>query len=293
MDEDRVPPLSAEGVLDVVQALGALTSDTPGQREFGEAVRRLYFDELPKTFAGDARASAYLREVLAGAAAAVRGFSVERTRFKAARAREQKIQGLRERILEPRLLSSPFAEGKGSTAFAVLVNLLPPSVLLWVRTGFETLPPAWFALVAVLWVLFGNVLATTVIAVVQAAAFRLAGDAERETAARWKRSMPRYKAMAVDVLITAERARGRLYPGAPALLDSVDLNSIPAADLGAFLLRPNESLGDRSPADALSRIVDLHFGLDEDVQARYQPSRKDDRPFSVPPRPGTSIAGGR
>lgn len=269
MDDGRVPPISAEAALDVVQALGALTSETPGQRDFGDAIRRQFFEELPKAYSGDQQALIYIHEVLAAVAAAVRGFSVERTRFKAAKSREHRIQALRERILEPRFFSSPFADGKGATAFAVLVNVLPASAVLWLRAQFEVLPPVWLIVAAVLWLIVGNVIVTTLIAVVQVAAFRLAGDAETRTAGRWKESMPRYKAMAVDLLLTVERLRGKLYPATPSLLGPVDLSAVPAAELSEYLLRANDAIAGRSPAEALSRIVDLHFGLDDASRSRY------------------------
>jgi hypothetical protein len=265
------PPILPESLLDLVQALGALTSDTQGQREFGESLRKYYFEELPRQFASDKTAQHYLRETLLAVASAARGFSVERTRFKAARAREEKIQSLRDRVLEPRFFFSPFDNERATKAFSILVKVLPPSAVLWAKTGFSAVPPVWMIILVVAWLLFGDLLTTAVIVRLQAWSYRSVGDSQYDVAATWRKSFPRYKALAVDLLVAAERARSRYYPDYPSLLPGVNLDEVPASDLVNFLWEPNAKLGNRKPIEALSRIVDIHFSLDVQDRARYVP----------------------
>ena len=142
-------PLSPETVLDVVQALGGLTSESPSRREFAETVRKTYFDELPKRFEADEGASGYLREVLAAAASAIRGFAVERTAFRRARAREEKLDELRGRITESNFFHSPFDSERWTKVYGVAAKLiLPVASTAAVIRGWKQLP-WWVVLVGV------------------------------------------------------------------------------------------------------------------------------------------------
>ncbi len=72
------PPLSPKAQLDFVQAMGAQSSESEGQRQFAGWVQKK-FDEVASDATLDAPSRAYLREVAFIAASAIRGFAVERT----------------------------------------------------------------------------------------------------------------------------------------------------------------------------------------------------------------------
>lgn len=270
------PPIYPETLLDMIQAAGAHTSDLEGQREFGKALLRFYFEEFPSRYADDTRARGYLTEVLACAASAIRGFSVERTAFKAARAREERLEQLRATLLGRVVMYSPLEGEKARIAYALLAKALgislgvvpqffiPPTAPGWVAFGLRV---ALFAL-AIAGLLFGDLVATIVTLRLQQWGYRKTGQ---DVQGVWLKSFPRYKALSVDFLIAAERIRERYYPGTVALVPGVEWSKIAPGELLDFVWRPLPELSDKRPADVLSRVVDMHFSLDRSVPQRYVP----------------------
>lgn len=268
------PPIGPEALLDLVQALGAHTSDNPAQKEFGAALYKQYFDELPKQYGSDETAKAYLREVLAAAASAVRGFSVERTAFKRARARNDRIDELRGKLLEPKFFSSPFDGESVKKLHALATKLLPSggAAALLYFSGVLQNHPWWQVAVlvaGVLWVLWGDLLLTGVTIGFQVWVFRRAGDGRQEVVDIWHDSLPRYKALAIDLLISAERIRERYYPNGTALVPQIKWCEVHPGDVARFIASPKSALRGSSPLEVLSAIVDMHFSLDRGVPARY------------------------
>jgi hypothetical protein len=268
------PPICPEALLDLVQALGAHTSDNSAHKDFGTALYKQYFEELPKQCCGDETAEVYLREVLAAAASAVRGFSVERTTFKRARARTDRIDELRGKLLEPKFFSSPL-EGENVAKIQSLAAKLLPSggvaALLYFSGALQS-HPWWQAavlLLGVLWVLRGDFLLTALTIGLQVWVFRLSGNGHQEVADIWRDSFPRYKALAVDLLISTERIRERCYPNGTALVPQIKWRDVHPGDVAHFVTSPRTVLRGRSPLDVLSAIVDMHFSLDRSVPARY------------------------
>jgi hypothetical protein len=270
LEEEEGRVISSESLLDVVQGAGAHTSDIEGHRAFGSGFVRYWMDEWPKPFQGDNRPRGYVDEIVAVVGSAIRGFSVERTAFKASRAREEKLEAARQRLLEPRFLSSPFEGKVASLGYALLAKFIPPIVVVWL-TGLTKNPPAWAFLVLLLWVMFGDLLLTGIIIAVQSAVYRASGDVRDQVGNVWVKSFPRYKAMCVDLLISAERIRERYYPGTPGLLPGIAWGAVPAHEVSKFISTPSAALGGMTPAEALSRIVDMHFSLDRSVPSRYVP----------------------
>ncbi len=268
------PPIGPEALLDLVQALGAHGSDNAAHREFGSALYKQYFDDLPKQYSGDETALAYLREVLVATASAVRGFSVERTAFKRARARTDRIDELRSKLLEPKFFSSPLDGESVKKLHALATKLLPSggaAVLLYFSGVLQNHP--WWQVgvfvVGVLWVLWGDLLLTAVTIGLQVWVFRRSGNGHQEVADIWHDSVPRYKALAIDLLISAERIRERYYPNGPALVPQFKWRDVHAGDVARVIASSSTALDGRSPLEVLSAIVDMHFSLDRSVPARY------------------------
>lgn len=270
----RAQLISSESLLDAVHGAGAHTSDIEGHRAFGNAVTRYWLEEWPKRFDGDNRPRGYIDEIVAVVGSAIRAFSVERTAFKASRAREEKVEAARQRLLDPRFASSPFEGRVASLGYSLLAKLVPPTVAVWL-TGLTENPPAWAFLAIAAWVAFGDLLLTTVIVAVQSLAYRLSGDVRNDVGAAWVKSFPRYKAICVDLLISGERVRERYYPGSVGLLPNVAWAQVPPHQLAEFVSTPHSALGGSTPAEALSRIVDMHFSLDRTVPSRYAAPRKE------------------
>lgn len=277
------PPIGPEALLDLVQALGAHGSDNAAHREFGSALYKQYFDDLPKQCTSDETARAYLREVLAATASAVRGFSVERTAFKRARARTDRIDELRSKVLEPKFFSSPLDGDSAKKLHALATKLLPSggaAALLYFSGMFLNHPwrQVGVLVAGTLWVLWGDLLLTAVTIGLQVWVFRRSGDGRQEVADIWHDSLPRYKALAIDLLISTERIRERYYPNGTALVPQVKWRDVQAGDVAHFIASSRAALGGRSLLDVLSSIVDMHFSLDRNVPARYiQKERRSQR----------------
>jgi len=265
--------ISSESLLDAVQGIGAHTSDSEGHRAFGSTLVRYWLEEWPKRRPDDDRPQSYVDEIVAALGSAVRAFSVERTAFKASRSREERLEALRQRLLDPQFVKSPFEGRAAALGYGVLVKFLPPVVVAW-KIGLTRNPPMWAFLAALAWVMFGDLLLTAVILGVQSLAYRVSGDLRRQVGKVWSESFPRYKAISVDLLVSTERIRERYYPGSPGLLPGVTWASTPAHELARFLAIPHPALGGLSPGEALSRIVDMHFSLDRGVMFHYVPATK-------------------
>lgn len=289
--EPAVPPIFPEALLDVVQALGGLTSESAPQREFALKVHKMYFEDLPTKFTADERASSYLREVLAATASAIRGFAVERTAFRAVRAREEKLEELRSRVTSAKFFHAPVDGELGTKVYAIVVKLVGGTI------GGATLVKAWAALpwwavvlVAIatfLWLFFGDLLFALVTVRLQLGAYRNTGDTEGEIRKAWSKSVTSYKELAFQLLVTADRARERWYPESVGLLGAVRWSDALEQGLHAFLDAPSPKLGDRTAADTLSRIVDLHFGVRSTAPLYRAPIGAGDDP-----QPGHPAAGG-
>lgn len=268
------PPIYPETLLDLIQAAGAHTSDVEGQREFGKALLRSYFEELPRQYAADERARGYLTEALACTASAIRGFSVERTAFKAARMREERIEHLRQTLLGRVVLYSPLEGERARKAYGLVAKLFGLSLGVLPQFFIPTATPAWavfgvravLVALAIAGLLFGDLVATILTLRLQQWGYRKTGQDVQEV---WLKSFPHYKALSVDFLILAERIRERYYPGAPALVPGVEWSKIPPGEVLEFVWRPLPELRGKSPADVLSRVVDMHFSLDRHVPQRY------------------------
>lgn len=267
------PPLRPESLIDLVHAIFLQTSDNSGLHAFGALVQRVYFEDLIKQYQEDSRASAYLRHILLTVGSTLKGFSSEKTRFKAVRAREEKLDELRLRLLEPKFVTAPFGKDSlGSLAgFVTKLGLSIPLVLgAFTRWGGVSSVPGVLAIVAgLLWFLAGDFFVAALVARSRVWMAALAGDPFDPIRNAWGTSFERYKGLAVDLLIDAERIRETYYPSAAPLLEGVRWNEVSHRDLRDFVARPHPSLGGRSPAQCLSAIVDLHFGLDPKIPPRY------------------------
>lgn len=262
---DHEPPLMPDLLVALVQALGGLTSESPEQRQFAERLHKECFEELPKRCEADPRASAYLREVLIAVASAVRGFAVERTAFRRARAREEKLDEIRARLTEPKFFHSPIDSQRWGNLYALAAKLLLPvaGTAALLRVWREL--PWWGVLVAVvlagIWLFVGDLILALVTVRLQLRAFRGAGDVQSDVRNVWATSLPTYKELAVQLIVFADRSRERWYPASTGLLAPLRWRDVRPSDLSDFLARPNAQLGNRTPAEVLSRHVDLHFGV--------------------------------
>jgi hypothetical protein len=260
-----LPPLYPEALLDVVQALGGLTSESAAQREFALKIQKLYFEDLPTKYAGDECASGYLREVLAATASAIRGFAVERTAFRAVRAREEKLEELRSRVTNAKFFHAPVGGELGTKFYAIAVKLVGGTI------GGATLVKAWSALplwaVAVIaaltfmWLFFGDLLFALVTVRLQLSAYRTTGDTEEEIRKAWSKSQDSYKELAFQLLVATDRARERWYPNTVGLLGRLQWSDGFERGARAFLDTPSSKLAGAIPAAAISQIVDMHFGV--------------------------------
>ena len=266
-------PLPPETLLDLVQALGGLTSESPAQREFAEKIRKAYFDDLPAQCASDGGATGYLREVLAATASTLRGFAVERTAFRKARAREEKLDELRGRITADKFFHSPVESERWTKLYGAAAKLLlPVAGTAAIIRGWEQL--SWqavfgAALLAGLWIFFGDLLLTALIVLLQVWLYRTAGDPRKDVHSLWASSLASYKELSVQLLVSAERARERWFPASTGLIAPLRWSDIPPCDLCSFLVTPNARLAAKSPAEILSRLVDLHFGVQPGKDALY------------------------
>lgn len=291
--EAPAPPISPEALLDVLQALGGLTSESAPQREFALKVQKAYFEDLPAKFASDERASSYLREVLAATASAVRGFAVERTAFRAVRAREEKLEELRARVTNAKFFHAPVEGEFGTKAYAIVVKLVGGTI------GGATLLKAWAALpwwgvllVAIatfLWLFFGDLLFALITVRLQLSAYRTTGNTEDDIRRAWSKSVDTYKELSFQLLVTSDRARDRWYPESAGPLCALRWSDAVEQGLHALLNAPNPRLGGRTPAEVLSRIVDLHFGVRSAISLYRAPSSAVDVPEHVRARP-TSVS---
>lgn len=267
-----IPPISSETLLDIVQALGAVSSEISGQREFGQAVLKQFFESFPECYGQDHRARSYIREILALVASTVRGFAVERAHFRTSRIHHNKIDELCAKILEPRFFL-PFQGESTKLVFSLFIKMAPPSMLggILIRSGFKL--NSWIIIIgtlcAILWLLFGDFIVTYVMIRLQPWAYKRINRSTKELHELWKRSFPRYKALAIDLLINAERCRERYYPGSPGLLSEVSWNDVAIGTIADFINTPNPLLNGKTPASILSEVVDMHFSLDPDVPSRY------------------------
>lgn len=259
------PPIHPEALLDLVQALGGLTSESEGQRDFALKLHKAYFEELPTRFERDERASSYLREVLTAVASAVRGFAVERTAFRSVRSAEQKLEELRSRVTSAKFFHAPVDSESGAKAYAIVVKLVGGTAgASAVVKGWSAL--SWWGVLAIsaatlAWVLLGDLLFALLTVRLQLAAYRRTGDTDGDIRKAFHRSVTSYKELSLLLLVTAERSRDRLYPRSRRLLGDICWSAVADHELDAFLRAPNAALGKRSPAEVLSRIVDLHFGV--------------------------------
>jgi hypothetical protein len=266
-------PLPPEALLDLVQALGGLTSESPSQREFAEALRKAYFDELPKRCEADAMAIGYLREVLIAVASSIRGFAVERTAFRRARAREDKLDELRARITEPKFFHSPFDSERWTKIYGIAAKLLLPIAgTAAIVRGWGQLP-SWVVLVGVVaagvWVFVGDLVLTAVIVRLQLHLYRAAGDPQKDVRTLWSSSLTSYKELALQLLVSTDRARERWFPATEGLIAPLRWKDAPPGRLREFLVMKDPRLGGNSPAEVLSRVVDLHFGVQPGSNALY------------------------
>jgi hypothetical protein len=266
-------PLPPEALLDLVQALGGLTSESASQREFAETLRKAYFDELPRACDADATAVGYLREVLIAVASAIRGFAVERTAFRRARAREDKLDELRARITEAKFFHSPFDSERWTRLYGVAAKLLlPVAGAAAIVRGWAQLP--WWgvligAVAAGAWVFVGDLVLTAVIVRLQLHLYRGAGDPQRDVHALWASSLASYKELALQLLVSTDRARERWFPAAEGLIAPLRWKDAPPGRLSEFLTTSDPRIGGKSPAEILSRFVDLHFGVQPGKNALY------------------------
>lgn len=268
------PPISSEALLDIVQALGATSSEINGQREFGQVVVKQFFEDFPQKYAEDHCARAYIKEVLAVVAAAVRGFAVERASFRTARHHHNKIDELCAKILEPRFFV-PFQGEFSKLVFSFFIKLVPISalggVLIVAGIKFTHLMIALAAIGGFFWILFGDFLVTYIMVRLQPWAYKRINSSTKELHDLWKKSFPRYKAVAIDLLINAERIRERYYPDSAGLLKGVRWGEVAAGDVISFINTSNSVLAGKTPAMVLSDIIDIHFSLDSEVPSRYVP----------------------
>lgn len=271
-DSAPKPPISSETLLDIVQALGATSSEINGQREFGQVVVKQFFEEFPQKYAEDHCARAYIKEVLAVVAAAVRGFAVERASFRTARHHHNKIDELCAKILEPRFFV-PFQGEFAKLVFSFFIKLVPISVLGGVLVSAGIKFTHWMialaAIVGFFWILFGDFLVTYIMVRLQPWAYKRINSSTKELHDLWKKSFPRYKAVAIDLLINAERIRERYYPDSTGLLKGIRWNEVAAGEVATFISTSHSALGGKTPAMVLSDIVDMHFSLDAEVPSRY------------------------
>jgi len=266
-------PLPPEALLDLVQALGGLTSESPSQREFAETLRKAYFDELPKRCEADGVAVGYLREVLIAVASAIRGFAVERTAFRRARAREDKLDELRARITEAKFFHSPFDSERWTKLYGVAAKLiLPVAGAAAIVRGWAQLP-WWGVLLGVaaagVWVFVGDLVLTAVIVRLQLHLYRGAGDPQKDVHALWASSLASYKELALQLLVSTDRARERWFPAVEGLIAPLRWKDAPPGRLREFLTTSDPRLGGKSPAETLSRFVDLRFGVQPGKNALY------------------------
>lgn len=278
------PPLRPESLIDLVHASFLQTSENSGLHGFGALVQKLYFEDLVKQHQDDSRASAYLRHILLTVGSTLKGFSSEKTRFRAIRTREEKLDELRLRLLEPKFVTSPFGKdtlgviaGVG-TKLGLSVPLVLGSFARW--GGISTVPGVLAIVGAVIWFLAGDFFTAALVARMRVWMSAVAGNPFDPIRGAWGTSFERYKGLAVDLLIDAERIREAYYPSSTPLLIGVRWSDVSHQDLRDFVLRPHPSLGNRSPSQCLSAIVDLHFGLDPKVPPRY--TRLDEAPKGVP-----------
>ena len=275
-----LPPILPETLIDVVHAVGGLDSAVEGQRILGAAARVQFFEELPKAHAEDPVASRYLTEVLAATASALRAFSAVRTPYKAMREREQSIDALRRGLLSPSYLltpadksstrswpmwllrSTPLVLAAGSPIWAEFLGLSGPGLVAVVGVAVV------FALCALAWFAFADVLIARWIARLQERSYRGLGNYNHEVGQAWKAAFPGYKSAAVDLIVAAERARARHYPDGQPLLPGVRFD-VAAHEVEAFLRTPHAALGGARPIDAISAIVDEHFSVDPGEATRY------------------------
>ena len=80
-DIQSKPPFDIEQALDLIIGGAAHTSETEAHSEFGLKLLEEYFSKLRDNYKNDPVSSRYLNNLFAVIASAVRGFSVERTRF--------------------------------------------------------------------------------------------------------------------------------------------------------------------------------------------------------------------
>lgn len=80
IDVKSKPPFDVEQALDLIIAGAAHTSENEAQSKFGLGLLNEYFSKLRSDYRDDPIASKYLDNLFAVIGAAVRGFSVERTR---------------------------------------------------------------------------------------------------------------------------------------------------------------------------------------------------------------------
>ena len=204
------PPISSETLLDIVQALGAMTSEINGQREFGQVVLKQFFEEFPKKYEEDYCARAYVKEILAIVAATIRGFAVERASFKTARLHHSKIDELCAKLLEPRFFV-PFQGESAKLTFSLFMKIIPPTAVggVLIISGIKL--TSWMFALAIpiifLWLLFGDFLVTYTMVRLQPWAYKRINCSTKDLHDLWKKSFPRYKAVAIDLLINAERVR--------------------------------------------------------------------------------------
>lgn len=273
------PPISSETLIDIVQALGATSSEINGQREFGAAVLKQFFEELPLKYEEDHTARAYIKEVLAVVASAVRGFAVERASFRTARTHHNKIDELCAKILEPRFFV-PFQGEFAKLVFSLFIKVVPPSVLGGLLIGAGVKFKVWMVILGAIgiffWILLGDFIVTYVMVRLQPWAYKKINCSTKELHELWKQSFPRYKALATDLLINAERIRERYYPDSKGLLKGIRWSEVEPGDVAAFIDKPHPSLNEQTPAMVLSAIVDVHFSLDRDVPSRYVPKANRD-----------------
>jgi hypothetical protein len=287
---DHEPPLQPEVLVALVQALGGLTSESPEQRRFAEHLRQECFEELPKKYTGDLCASAYLREVLIAVASAVRGCAVERTAFRRARAREERLDEIRARLTEPKFFHSPIESQRWGKFYALAAKLLLPVAGTAALLRVWQQLPWWGVLIAValagIWLFVGDLLLALVTVRLQLRAFRGAGDVQSDVRNVWATSLPTYKELAIQLLVFADRCRERWYPASTGLLAPLRWRDVGPSDLRDFLVQPHTQLGNRAPAEVLSHHVDLHFGIRSEHPLYV--AQRSGHPSQTSPRPAAS-----
>lgn len=247
------PPLDIEQTLDLVIGAAAHTSDTEAHSKFGLMLLEEYFSKLRDNYKDEPVSSRYLDNLFAVIASAVRGFSVERTRF--SRRRSGLEETRREQIEHINRITSYTSVNEKGLLWKLFGTA---SFLTFISKNFTDIPiNAWLLLgLAVGFIGLDFFLSWIRKRKINKITNGIFDKIDQE----WRKSLLKYRDILRNFLILSIKVREEFYP---------HLNTIDGEKIYHKYKIACIDFGEALPAERIEDLDELNAKLDEIIEKHF------------------------